>query len=335
MEPFKVVEMTIRRSLNTVIFRILTTKSVTFKYLITRKMDFAMAESHTSKDFAFDTVPLGDWNAGKLVEVDGRLVLDQTDKIDLESGAVWHPKKIDELDLPQQLDGYDFTSDWQCQGHETGKIIPTPSVLAADCRTAICLYTWNPSITTPNEESIIYQLVAGSGIAPKFLGHITENRDRIIGYVVEKIHGRAATAADYPQCRAALSILHRLGIKYGRITSNSFIVEEDTGRVYLSGFSNASLYGTADDVYMKEQFYLADVLGIDAHRKEQAGLEDAQRKEREARRDAEASKENETPTRPGLGQRRSSRLQRLCRRFTQKEHKNWASVFTSTDKGRI
>jgi hypothetical protein len=70
----------------------------------------------------------------------------------------------------------------------------------------------------------MYSLIDGQGIAPKFFAHVTENRNRVIGYIVEIVKARRATIADLPSCRDVSSKLHNLGIAHGSLHDIDFLV---------------------------------------------------------------------------------------------------------------
>jgi hypothetical protein len=54
-------------------------------------------------------------------------------------------------------------------------------------------------------ESEIYSIVHGHDIGPKFLAHITENHDRLIGFMVERLQARIAAVSDLRKCKAVLT----------------------------------------------------------------------------------------------------------------------------------
>lgn len=72
-------------------------------------------------------------------------------------------------------------------------------------------------------ETEIYALFEGTGIAPRFLGHIHE-QGRVIGFLLEKVPGRHAGIEDLQICRLALERLHGLGISHGDSNRYNFIV---------------------------------------------------------------------------------------------------------------
>ncbi|KAF8248813.1 hypothetical protein K440DRAFT_623853 [Wilcoxina mikolae CBS 423.85] len=52
-------------------------------------------------------------------------------------------------------------------------------------------------------ETQMYKIIDGLGLAPAFLGHITEN-GRIMGFLLEKVEGRSAGIEDLTACQECL-----------------------------------------------------------------------------------------------------------------------------------
>ncbi|KAI9163578.1 alpha-galactosidase a [Paramyrothecium foliicola] len=76
------------------------------------------------------------------------------------------------------------------------------------------------------QETRAYKLLEGSGLAPRFLGHIHEN-GRIMGFLLEKIEGRSASVQDLSICETALGKLHELGLLHGDVNRYNFLVTEE------------------------------------------------------------------------------------------------------------
>ncbi|KAJ5462998.1 hypothetical protein N7475_007942 [Penicillium sp. IBT 31633x] len=73
-------------------------------------------------------------------------------------------------------------------------------------------------------ETCAYQLIEGSGIGPRFLGHLTED-GRVIGFLMECItNARHAGPQDLEICQRTLSRLHALGLKHGDVNRFNFLV---------------------------------------------------------------------------------------------------------------
>lgn len=76
------------------------------------------------------------------------------------------------------------------------------------------------------QETRAYQLLEGSGLAPRFLGHVHED-GRVMGFLLEKLEGRPASLQDLSVCEAALGKLHGLGLLHGDVNRYNFLVTED------------------------------------------------------------------------------------------------------------
>jgi predicted Ser/Thr protein kinase len=76
-------------------------------------------------------------------------------------------------------------------------------------------------------ETQMYQVLEGTGIAPKLLGHIHEE-GRVMGILLEKVpDGRTAEPADLERCKAALRRFHKLGYLHGDCNKYNFIIRPD------------------------------------------------------------------------------------------------------------
>lgn len=98
-------------------------------------------------------------------------------------------------------------------------------------------------------ETTVYRTLEGSGIAPKFLGHLVEN-GRIMGLLIDYVQGRNGFIHDLEACQEVVARLHSLGIVHGDLNRYNFIVSP-LG-VKLIDFENSSLRG--DVQAMAEEF---------------------------------------------------------------------------------
>ena len=96
---------------------------------------------------------------------------------------------------------------------------PATTVIAKIAR-----FEWE--IPRIERETRAYQLLEGSGLAPRFLGHIHEN-GRIMGFLLEKMEGRPASIQDLGICETALEKLHELGFLHGDANRYNFLVTGD------------------------------------------------------------------------------------------------------------
>jgi hypothetical protein len=166
----------------------------------------------------FNTVPEGDWNIGYLIRKPGELrySLDSTDQGTLAAvEKIWHPSKIDymALDKPLELDALELQGELQCMGQICSTLHDGHHFGVAQ---VVVNFDWCPErVYGPDHETEIYSLIENHGIGPKFLAHVTENNDRVIGYMVERVKARRATLSDLAACRNVLKKLHSLGVAHG------------------------------------------------------------------------------------------------------------------------
>lgn len=171
-------------------------------------------------------LPEGDWNEMLLTLGSGGHIETTISYEPLaEVTACWHPRRVDILTTRRLARYNSQVSLIEWNGEiSVAKLAPFP---------------WE--IPRLQRETVAYERIANSetpqehSIAPRFLGHLTEN-GRVIGFLMERIEGRAATLLDLPQCAAVLRTLHSMGMVHGDINKHNFVVELATGRVRLVDF---------------------------------------------------------------------------------------------------
>ncbi|KAI5852054.1 hypothetical protein GGS23DRAFT_541688 [Durotheca rogersii] len=245
---------------------------------------------HRGKLLAFDAVPAGDWNLGRLVSPDdsaeGKFVLASTETAQLEEavglldgGPSWCDRKVDLVDLLDPLDARRksgqaddnqddipcMATDIQCMNHISAAVLPTPAGMATATLgpEVIGVWAWPPGHAHGiADESHVYSIIQARdpGMAPRFLAHVTDNGTRVIGFLLERIaDAREAGPADLEKCKDTLSRLHALGIAYGGpLKRHSFLVC-DGGAVLLQGFGG-SFETTDKEVLGRELEGLEQVL---------------------------------------------------------------------------
>lgn len=166
-------------------------------------------------------------------EGDGALVVHTTQEPLEEVGFIWHERRIDVLSLP-------FIN-WLKSGVFETVYEGRPAIAKIAC------FEWQiPNMT---RETWAYHVLDhdsdGTPIAPAFLGHLTEN-GRVMGFLMEKVQGRAACSADLARCEALVLRLHKLGglgLVHGDVNRYNFIVEDGSdGHVWLIDFEHAQDY---------------------------------------------------------------------------------------------
>lgn len=173
--------------------------------------------------------------------------------------TIWHPETVNFVDLERtkQLSLLAQECVWK-----RGKSEDDESRDQAQ-RTMIAKMARFPwEIQYIEAETRIYRMLEQTGIAPTFLGHIHES-GRVIGFLLDKVQGRAAGCADLNVCEAALRRLHGLGIRHGDCNRYNFIIGSD-GKVSLIDFDNARL---GADAAMLE----AEIAGLQEQLREETG----------------------------------------------------------------
>ncbi|KAL2015244.1 hypothetical protein VTK56DRAFT_5950 [Thermocarpiscus australiensis] len=128
----------------------------------------------------------------------------------------WHHTRVDclELEKTKQLTATAFET---ISSSVLPICLPSPGPMIAK----IARFEWElPRI---EHEMRAYQLLEGSGLAPRFLAHVHEN-GRIMGLLLEKIEGRPAAFHDLSVCEAALKELHSRGLVHGDVNRYNFLI---------------------------------------------------------------------------------------------------------------
>ncbi|KAI1111608.1 alpha-galactosidase A [Nemania sp. NC0429] len=135
----------------------------------------------------------------------------------------WHHTRVDclELERTKQLTATAF----EALSHSIlPATLPSPAIVIAK----IARFEWElPRI---EQETRAYQLLEGSGLAPRFLAHVHEN-GRIIGFLLQKMEGRPASIEDLSVCETALKNLHELGFVHGDVNRYNFLVTEEGAKL--------------------------------------------------------------------------------------------------------
>ncbi|KAK4099609.1 hypothetical protein N658DRAFT_498094 [Parathielavia hyrcaniae] len=237
------------------------------------------------RNLSFETVPAGDWNLSHLATTsDGTkfvLASTETSSLDksvglLDAGTTWHDTQFDLVHLLDAFyaqrklhpDNNDTcaAANIQCSGHVNAAVLPSPfnpnHPSAQD--KVIGIWAWQPGLTygIANETHIYYLLRARGdpGLAARFLGHITDDATRVVGFLLEHVVGaRHAGPGDLDKCREALRRLHAAGVAYGpSLRRESFLVTIE-GSVLLQGFGGA-FETDEEEVFVAELGGLEEVL---------------------------------------------------------------------------
>ncbi|KAI9668619.1 MAG: hypothetical protein M1831_001058 [Alyxoria varia] len=164
-------------------------------------------------------LPEGDWNVGHVVAAEGkdsevgqRAVFESTRRDDdlPTIRSIWHPLKVDVTDLELQRINKLASNVWKVDVNmsEDANAAKQPAIAKmANMAHEVSYY---------DAETAAYSWIEGSGVAPRFLGHIHEG-------------GR---------CRDLLGKVHELGIKHGDINRHNFLVTPK--KVWLVDWESAT-----------------------------------------------------------------------------------------------
>ncbi|KAK4151238.1 hypothetical protein C8A00DRAFT_36137 [Chaetomidium leptoderma] len=234
---------------------------------------------------AFDTVPPGDWNLGHLrINDNAKFVLGSTETAPLDkkiglrdARPTWCDAKIELIDLLDAFDARRKLSD-QLKAKTSHNdddddddddddridiqciIMHEPLHDGNDDDNIVGIWAWQPGHTHGiANESHIYSLIQSRdpGLAPRFLGHIVDNKDhRWSGSWAScsSVSTAAWTCARLGReiwtSAGGLGRLFRLGVAYPRLRRHSFLVRGGgRGEVMLQGFGGA--FETGDEHILK------------------------------------------------------------------------------------
>jgi hypothetical protein len=220
----------------------------------------------------FDTVPTGDWNVANLVlSTNGKFLVDSTEnKRFPDATAIWNASKIDLLELGECLEQCE-ANELQLLGHVPSNAYPSPEGFGIPKVLAF----WNFNLEGQHnhglsQESYIYSLFQDISIAPRFLAHLTDNHERVIGYVLESVPARQASISDLDLCQDVLRKLHDMGIAHGNISKECFLIRTDIPIAQLQFFYES--YETSDRaIFDKEISSLEEVLQQRVEREDNRG----------------------------------------------------------------
>jgi hypothetical protein len=129
-------------------------------------------------------LPDGNWNVAIVTSGDANneCIIASTEKRRLDGiEKLWHPSRVDCLDLESEIAAriHQFF-DTNISGEHCG--------LGSSQVTVVM--EWFPDwVYGPKVETEVHYAIQNLGMGPTFLAHLTENNDRVIGFVREKIDG--------------------------------------------------------------------------------------------------------------------------------------------------
>lgn len=192
-------------------------------------------------------LPEGSWNAVELgLSPDGKEVEVVSTTCDVLPGPgmkdTWHQDSFRFVDLEVRP---------MPSSTERLKLVYHPSLNTRN-NLAVMKYAPFPEhVAGIERENKIYHHLRGTSVAPKFLGHVTDPGDRVIGFLIEYIwDGRPAdkNAADddgfsdlaLAKCKGTLGKLHSLRVAHNASRTGDCLIRRD-GSAVLVNFEHATM----------------------------------------------------------------------------------------------
>lgn len=245
------------RSTNQGYTRILLKDTGTIKYLTFPSTGPASAIYFDERHLT-EPLPEGDWNVAHIAQDanNDSIHVVRTEKVLLDTiRPVWSPHIVDYTALrdPEQ-DEHGNQPFRQDESKIDGR--------AFGVGKALVKMSWLPDTTDSlSVETEVHAWINGYGIGPKFLAHLTENNDRVIGYLIEDVQGRTATINDLPACQDVLSQLHMTGHLLGDDFGRSSFLILPSERALITNFSNCERCDIANnEAFQREMVQLEAVL---------------------------------------------------------------------------
>ncbi|KAI0414206.1 hypothetical protein F5X98DRAFT_390061 [Xylaria grammica] len=194
--------------------------------------------SHDIKDLGWGIrckmpyLPAGDWNNADIGSTDGVVSIKTTScdpLLGVGKDYQWSRDYVNFFDLIIP----DATS------NTTTLIVDSTKVIKGTARALLKVAGFREDIQAIEKETRIYQHLEGHPIAPKFLGHVTDGGDRVIGLLVEYIEdGRPLEKGMFSdlaleRCRDALHALHNLDISHGNAQPKNCLVRRNGETIWV------------------------------------------------------------------------------------------------------
>jgi hypothetical protein len=182
------------------------------------------------------SIPGGDWNWGTVARdpTTGETYLRNVIKKPLKGiKSRWHAKSFDHGDLGLY------------SGERNDSRIYMPAQRLDGRLIVVKLARGEDDIPLLQTECETYEHIQNRGIAPEFLGYVTEE-SRIVGFAIERFDSaRTPTKGDADKCEAVLKRLNDLGFTHGDSHTGNFLVQDD--RAFLIDLEQSK--SMQDDVH--------------------------------------------------------------------------------------
>ncbi|KAI0178633.1 hypothetical protein GGR52DRAFT_588418 [Hypoxylon sp. FL1284] len=177
-------------------------------------------------------LPPGDWNMATMdVDKEARAYNPRYRFESLQGlSDAWHPLKIEYLDL-KKVKGLKTAS--SARGLEKADFLQvvTHPAFGSPVLMKIASFPDRFQHELSDREVSVYKRIEHLGIAPRFLGHVTEN-GRVIGFLLEYLHDATPAAQIWSEatkraCQTSLEKLHAKRIVHGDAHRNNCLIRKD------------------------------------------------------------------------------------------------------------
>ncbi|XXG95660.1 hypothetical protein Hte_001929 [Hypoxylon texense] len=222
-------------------------------------------------DVSLPVLPPGDWNEATMKLDEKASAYDPEYRFMPLPGLsdVWHPVKIDYLDLKKVKNLKTVSRTRRLEKGDFLQVVTHP-VFSNPVLMKISSFPDQFEHAYSDNEVAIYKQIEGLGIAPRFLGHVTEH-GRVIGFLLEYLDDATTVSEIWNEetenaCRASLEKLHSTGIAHRDAHRGNCLIRKD-GSAVLIDFE-ISTNDVNDDMFTLD----LDTIGYTSPRWEKVSL---------------------------------------------------------------
>ena len=241
METFEILDIMVEDDIEEGYIRI-KCKGNIIKYIIidTNTLGYETPPARCTLAAKLPELPDGNWTTLHLSKnrKNNQLEFHSPEKVELTGiQNLWHPVKVNYFDLHHVKSVNFHVFEVTIREERSPSTTSLPPLMIAK----ICGFPY--LIKYLDKEIETYQKLQGKGIAPEFLGYVTETIgegiERVVGFLLRKVDGHhALSLSDLPICTKALRKFHAVtGSVHGDANRGNFIVKPDGSEALMIDFT--------------------------------------------------------------------------------------------------